>query len=550
MLKILPLGGIGNVTKNMYVYDLNGEILIVDCGIGFPDENMPGVDLLIPDITWLEGKQNQIKAILLTHGHDDHIAGLPYILPRLGENIPIFASRLTAAFAQSRLKEFDINAKINLLPDNEPLSIGNFQIHSIKIPHSVPDARHFVIQTPEGNIYHGSDFKFDLTPVDAVRPDFQKIAMLGRQGILLLLSDSLRSESPGISLSESSLADAFEREISGVSGRFIVTTMSSNVHRIQQAVFAAAGHNRKVAFIGRSVEQNIQDAAALGLLKLPKHTIVDKRRIASINRKNLCLVIAGSQGQPGSSLVRAAGKDHQYVVIEPGDKVVFSADPIPGNEQNVYATIDTLSRLGAEVSYTDLDDRLHVSGHASAWEIKLLISLTSPRYLAPIGGTFRHMIQYRKLAQEMSYSKDQVLLLESGQSLQIQNQQVRLGETLGLKNIMVDGLGIGDVGPVVLRDRQTMAKEGMVIVILPLSRENFSLSGKIEVISRGFVYMKESQELIDKIAATAAEVVAKLTRQKQANWPVIKDAVANRLEDLLYRQTQRSPLVLPVIIEV
>lgn len=549
MLKILPLGGIGNVTKNMYVYDLNGEILIVDCGIGFPDENMPGVDLLIPDITWLEGKQGQIKAILLTHGHDDHIAGLPYILPRLGDNIPIFASRLTAAFAESRLAEFGINQKINLLFDDQPLSLGNFTIHSIKVPHSVPDTRHFVIHTPEGNIYHGSDFKFDLTPVDGVRPDFQKIAMLGRQGILLLLSDSLRSESPGISLSESSLADAFEREIRGVTGRFIVTTMSSNVHRIQQAVLAAAGHNRKVAFIGRSIEQNIQDAAGLGLLKLPQRTVIDKRRIASIPRKNLCLIIAGSQGQPGSSLVRAAGQDHQYVVIEPGDKVVFSADPIPGNEQNVYATIDTLSRLGAEVSYTDLDDRLHVSGHASAWEMKLLISLTSPRFLSPIGGTFRHMIQYRKLALDLGYSKDQVLLLDSGQTLQVQNQKVTLGETLNLKNIMVDGLGIGDVGPVVLRDRVTMAKEGMVIVILPLNRETRALSGKIEVVSRGFVYMKESKELIDKIATAATAAISDLNRQKQTNWSAIKDAVANHLEDFIYRQTQRSPLVLPVIIE-
>jgi ribonuclease J len=549
MLKIIPLGGIGNVTKNMYVYDYNGEIIIVDCGIGFPDDNMPGVDLLIPDITWLAGKESQIRAILLTHGHDDHIAGLPYVLPRLGENIPIFASRLTAAFTQSRLLEFDIRKKINLLPDTEPLSLGNFTVHSIKVPHSVPDTRHFVIQTPEGNVYHGSDFKFDLTPVDAVRPDFQKIAQLGRRGILLLLSDSLRSESPGISLSESSLADAFDREIRGVAGRFIVTTMSSNVHRIQQAIFAAASHNRKVAFIGRSVEQNIEDAVKLGLLKLPQNTVVDKRQLSSIPRKKLCLIIAGSQGQPGSSLVRAADRDHQYVIIEPGDKVVFSADPIPGNEQNVYGTIDTLSRLGAEVSYTDLDDRLHVSGHASAWEIKLLMSLTNPRYMSPIGGTFRHMIQYRKLAEEMGYSKDRVLLLESGQTLAVQNGSVRFGENLELKNIMVDGLGVGDVGSVVLRDRVTMAKEGMVIVILPLNRETRALSGKIEVVSRGFVYMKESKELINEISVSAAAAIADLNRQKQNNWATIKDAVANHLEDLLYRHTQRSPLVIPVIIE-
>lgn len=549
MLKLLPLGGIGSVTKNMYVYDLDGQILMVDCGVGFPDENMPGVDLLIPDWSWLEDKKDRILGIVLTHGHDDHIAGLPYILPKIGIKLPVWASRLTAAFAQGRMKEFGLDNQVAILNDNQPLKLGPFVVHSIKVTHSVPDSRHLVIETPDGIIYHGSDFKFDLTPVDAVRPEFQKIAHFGDKGITLLLSDSLRSESAGVSLSESLLEETFEREIRGTRGRFIVTTISSNVHRVQQAINVAAGYNRKIALIGRSIEQNTREAVRLGFLKLPKKAMIDKRRINKLPPKNLCLIIAGSQGQQGSSLVRAAEQEHQLVKIEPGDKVVFSADPIPGNEQRVYNTIDALSRLGAEVSYSDVDDLLHVSGHASSWELKLLMALASPRYLLPIGGTFRHLIQYRKLAVEMGYREKNVFLLETGQTLNILKGTVKIGETIKLKTIMVDGLGIGDVGHIVLRDRQTLSEHGIVVVILPIDRGTKQLSGRIEIISRGFVYMKESKALINKVTQEVKTTVSDLS-PKEVEWGYLKDSVSNHVEKLLYQETGRSPLVLPVIIEV
>lgn len=549
MLKILPLGGMGNVTKNLFAYECDGKILLVDCGIGFPDENMPGIDLLIPDISYLSDKKNNIVGMILTHGHDDHIGGLPYILPQLGGQFPIFGSPLTAAFAESRISEFRSNTKISVLDDNQPLRLGPFTIHSIRMTHSVPDTRHYVIETPAGNVYHGSDFKFDLTPVDGVRPDFQKIAQFGRSGITLLLSDSLRSEKEGFSLSESRLTDTFDHEIRGTRGKFVVTTMSSNVHRIQQAIMVAAAHGRKIAFIGRSIERNIRDAQRLKMIQLPKNMIVDKRSIKQIPPKQLCLIIAGSQGQTGSSLVRAAEEEHDLVQFSAGDKVVFSSDPIPGNETAVYSTVDTLSRLGVEVIYSDINDNLHVSGHASSGEMKLLMELVKPKYFVPIGGTYRHMIQYRKLVVEMGYTEKQVFLLESGQALQFTDDgQVRTGETIPLKNIMVDGLGIGDVGKMVLRDRQSMAKDGIVIAILPFEKSTGKLSGKIEIVSRGFVFMKESKPLIDGAILEIQKVMAK--HAPTTNWGEIKDHLSDSLGNYFYRQTKRNPMILPVIIEV
>lgn len=549
MLKIIPLGGLGSVTKNMFAYEADGQILLVDCGIGFPDENMPGVDLLIPDITWLLDKIDKIVGMVLTHGHDDHVASLPYILPQLKSNFPIFASPLTAAFAKSRLMEFKIDKKILILDDNRPLSLGKFVVSSIKVTHSVPDTRHLVIETPAGAVYHGSDFKFDLTPIDGVKPDFSKIAEFGRRGISLLLSDSLRSEKKGFSLSESTLTDSFEDEIRTTRGKFIVTTMSSNVHRIQQAVSVAAARGRKIAFIGRSIEQNIRDAEFLHMIHLPRKMIIDRRSIQRIPDKNLCLIIAGSQGQAGSSLVRAAAEEHDFVKLKAGDKVVFSSDPIPGNETAVYATIDMLSRQGIDVVYPDINDQLHVSGHASSGELMLLMELVKPKFLMPIGGTYRHMIQYRKLAVKMGFDEKNVFLLDSGQTLALESpSQARRGETIQLKNVMVDGLGVGDIGPVVLRDRQNLARDGIVIAILPIEHETGKLAGTVELVSRGFVFVKESRQLF---AEAEAFIEKFLTKQPVGTgWRTAKDEIANRLQQFFYLKTNRSPMVVPVIIEV
>ncbi|MBI2010061.1 MAG: ribonuclease J [Candidatus Chisholmbacteria bacterium] len=545
-IRLIPLGGIGTVTKNMYAYEVGDEILIVDCGIGFPDSTMLGVDLLVPDVSYLEARKNKIAGLLLTHGHDDHLAGLPYVLPKLG-NIPIYASKLTRGFALDRLKEYSLPANITEI-DERPFSVGSFTITPIKITHSVPDGRHFAIRSSVGTIYHGSDFKFDDHPVDGVLTEKDKIASLGHEGILCLLSDCLRSEKEGRSLSESMLTDTFRREIKDAQGKFIVTIMSSNVHRIQQAVNVMAEHGRRIAFVGRSVESNVKTAVNLGFLKLPQKMIINKRQIKHLPPRQVGIIIAGSQGQEGSSLTRAVASDHKDIQIKPPDKVVFSADPIPGNETPVYSLIDDLSRLGIDVAYSDVDDQLHVSGHAYRDEQKDLIALTRPKFLIPIGGSFRHMVQYRKMAESLGFPRHHIALLENGQVVRLTQESLTLAETIPLRNIMVDGLGIGDVGTIVLRDRQTMAEDGIVVVVVPISQQTGKIKGTVEIISRGFVFMKQSRHLVKKMATT---VKASLKPGRVLeDWAIVRQQIERSLEKLLYKETQRQPLILTVIMEV
>lgn len=548
MLKIIPLGGI-TITKNMFVYETDNEILLVDCGIGFPNETMLGVDLLIPDTTYLQESKKEIVGMLLTHGHDDHIAGLPYILPKLPE-FPIFASRLTAGFATERMKEFGVERTINIIDDERGVRLGKFAIESIKVTHSVPDARHLLISTTQANIYHGSDFKFDLTPIDGIRPDLQKMAAIGKRGVTVLLSDCLRSEKPGFSLSESTLSDSLESEIRSAKGKVIVTTMSSNVHRIQQAVDIAARSQKRIALFGRSVEANARVAQELGFLKLPAQAMLKKKKIPNIPDNQLALIVAGSQGQEGSALVRAARGEHGEIEIKKGDKIIFSADPIPGNERAVYETIDTLAHLGAEVIYHDINDELHVSGHASAGDLMLLMELLKPKYLVPIGGTYRHMIQYRKLATDMGYQEDEVFLLEEGQTIEVNlRKEARIGKTIPLKNVMVDGLGIGDVGKVVLRDRQVMAGEGMLVVIIPMDEHTGKVVGDVEIISRGVVFMKESKELINK-AKSEVYTTIKSFKPPITQWRSVKEKITTNLEKFFSKELERFPLIIPIILRM
>jgi len=549
MLRIVPLGGMGKVTKNMFVYELLGhgpdQRLIVDCGMGFPEEEMLGADLLVPDVSYLMDKLDTIVGMILTHGHDDHIGALPYILPQLNKDFPIFASPLTAGFAQENLEEFGIKTKINLFP-KELLQLGNFTIDPITVTHSVPDTKHLAITTPDGIFYHGSDFKFDWTPVDHIRPDVVKIAEYGRKGISAILLDCLRVEKEGYSWSETKVGESLIREIREITGKVVITTMSSNIHRIQQAIDAAVLHHRKVAFIGRSVEENCKVAQGLGLLKIPENVVVNKKRIKNMEDKQLCLIVAGSQGQIGSTLTRIANNEHSMVSVKDGDHIVFSADPIPGNEGNVYKTIDNLSKLGATVSYSDIQDDLHVSGHASADELRLMLTLSNPQSIVPIGGTYRHMVHFKNLASGMGWSNDQIHILDDGQIIAFDQRGGWVDNVIKLKTVIVDGLGVGDVGPVVLQDRQKMAHSGMIVVAVPAKKEGNEVIGRPEVITRGFVFARKSQELIESIADEAAKWLP--VGMKVNDWKSTRDEVNEKISHFVFEQTQREPLILVTLV--
>lgn len=553
-LRLIPLGGTGDVTKNMYVYEYRtnpqtiSDILIVDCGIGFPDEAMYGIDLVIPDISYLKDKKDKIRAIVLTHGHEDHIAALPYILPEL--KVPVYGTRLTSALAEVKLQDFGLHTQVNTINNEDILRIGPFTVEFVHVTHSIPDAANLIIRTPVGIFYHGSDFKFDWTPIDGMQTKVGKIAAVSSEGILCLLSDCVRVESPGYTLSEQVIEDTLEKEIRSCRGKFIFTTQSSNISRIQQAINVAIRNNRKICFLGRSIEENVKVARKLKYLEFPDMYVVSEKELKRYQPQELALIVTGSQAQPNSALSRIAEGQHKYVSIHSGDAVVFSADPIPGYENVVHNLIDILTIAGAKVSYSEVLDELHVSGHGAANDLALMIGLVSPKYIIPIGGTYRQMKHYSLLAQKMGYKDKQIILPNQGDIIEFDcNNSARIAGRLDLKNIMVDGLGVGDVGNVVLRDRQTMANEGIVIVVVPIEQATGRVTAEPDIISRGFVYMKESGKLIDD----AKKVVINSLRLKKGrifDWQYVRRQIEGNLEEFLYRETHRRPLILTVVIKV
>jgi len=541
----------GNVTQNMFVYEYEDEMLIVDCGIGFPDTQMPGVDILIPDISYILTRLEQGKKIvgmILTHGHDDHIAALPYILPDL-PNFTIYGSPLTAAFAENRMKDGGIERTVQIIKNNQQFEISPyFQAQAFNMTHSVPDTRHYAIYTPEGIIYHGSDFKLDKAPVDGVLPDYEGIKQLAEKNVLCMMIDCLRVERDEWSKSESTVGPVIENELIGTSGMFIVTLMSSHIHRIQQTVDAAKKHGRKSVFIGRSVEQNVEVAIAMRKLHIEKTDIVNKREINDHRPNELCVIIAGSQGQEGSSLMRAVYGDHPVLQIKPQDKVLFSADAIPGNELNYFGAIDELCRNGVQVVYPDIVANLHQSGHASAPEQQELMTMVKPRFVMPIGGADRHRVKFVEfVAAKVGYSDHQVLIPENGAILSFENGEPKVSDTILLKPRTVDGLGIGDVGPVVLSDRRALSQAGIIVLVLTRAHGELDLHN-IGVVSRGFVFMKEADEVIDFIKESTAQIVSELG--PKAKDEEIKRAIDKRLGRRLYKVIKREPLIVPVIVEV
>lgn len=545
-LKIIPLGGVGEVTKNMYVYEYGNDQLIVDCGIGFPDESAPGVDFSIPDIAYLEKNKKKIHGIIVTHGHMDHYGGLPYILPRL-PNIPVYAPTLAATLAKSRMDEFGVKNPVRIF--EKPQKFGPFQVTPIHMTHSTPNCKHLLIKTPGGTVYHGADFKFDLNPIDGKAADFASITRAGEGGIDLLLTDCLGIEKQGITPSERTLMGSIEDEIRKTKGKVIFTTMSSSIARMEMAIRAAAKYNRKVALLGFSIEKNTQAATETGFFNVPKNTLVNNKDMRKYPDHRLLVIVAGSQGQEGSALYKLAHDKHRRMKLKPNDHVIFSSSFIPGNEGGAYDLIDTLYKKGITMAYPGPNNNLHVTGHGHRADLMLLLRLTKPQSIIPIGGDIRHQHQYRTEALKMGFSNNQVHILESSDTLILTKGQVKKGPKVESRNIFVDGLGIGDVGTSVLQERQDMSKNGMLAITIPFSKNTKTLVGNVQVITRGFVYPKSSQRLLADITSKTTQIIKKqpdLTK----NWVGLREHLEKQIGDFIYHSTQRRPLIIPELIEV
>lgn len=548
-LSLIPLGGMEDVTKNMYVYEYKNEILIVDCGIGFADASMLGVDLLLPDITYLLQTKKKIVGLILSHGHEDHIGAVPYILPQLPPQIPVFASPFTAALTNEKLKEFKMAANVKTFSfGDKPLSLGSFTVNLLRVTHSVPDSANIVIKTPAGVFYHGSDFKIDLTPHDKQRMDFQGIVKVGNEGVLGMLTDSLGSDRPGHTPTEDGLQQAFENALAQCKGKLIVTTYSSNVARINQVIAAAEKYKRRICFVGRSLIKVADVAKRAGYLEVKDGTIIELEHVANLPDNQIVMLVAGSQGQENSALTRIAEGEHREVHLSPDDIVIFSADPIPGNEEPVNQLIDTIAKTGASVLTSGNGTLYHVSGHGSQQDHLLVMSLIKPRYIVPISGNYKHLLGYQKLAIKMGYKAKDVLLLENGQEVIFSKDGVTFGRRIPTKNVFVDQVSGEEVEGFVLRDREKLAKDGIIILMVEINAHDGQLSGVPDIIERGFL-PKES-EILQGTLVKEIRAVLSAKKGKVANWVHLRKQLEAVAGKHIFKKFRRRPLVLPVIIEV
>ena len=549
-LKIIPLGGLHEVGKNITVFQYDNEMIVVDCGLSFPEDDMLGVDLVIPDITYIIKNQEKLKGMVITHGHEDHIGSVPYFLKQV--NTPIYGTKLTLGLIKNKLEEHRLveSTKLNEVNPGETIKLGkHFKVEFIQSSHSIPDSVMLAIHTPVGTIVHTGDFKVDYTPMDGKLMDFGRLAELGNKGVLALMSDSTNAERKGFTMSESTVGEVFEKLFTNCTKRIVVATFASNVHRVQQIVNCAVKYGRKIAVCGRSMINMITTARELGYIDCPDNLFIDIDMINNYTDDQLLIITTGSQGETMSALTRMASGTHRKVKITPNDLVIISANPIPGNEKNVSKVIDSLMQIGAEVVYSALED-VHVSGHACQEEQKLILALTKPKYFIPVHGEYRHLIAHSETAKLMGVPKENIFKLENGKILEMDKNSAEFTGTVQSGIILVDGLGIGDVGNVVLRDRQHLSQDGLIIVVLTMNGGSGEVIAGPDVISRGFVYVRESENVMDEIKAVVRHEVHKCEEQGIRDWATIKNSIRENLREYIFSKTKRNPMIIPIVMEI
>ena len=548
-LKIIPLGGLLEIGKNITVIEYEDDIVIVDCGLGFPEDDMLGVDLVIPDITYLEKNKDKIRGLVITHGHEDHIGGIPYLLKQI--NVPIYATKLTVGLISNKLEEHNLlrSTKMKEVRPGQTITLGSMKVEFIKITHSIPDACALAIHTPVGTIVHTGDFKIDYTPIDGEVIDLGRLAAIGNKGVLALMSDSTNAERKGFTMSESSVGEVFDKLFLHCTKRIVVATFASNVHRVQQIVNSAIKYNRKIAVCGRSMINMIETARNLGYIECPENIFIDIDMINNYTDEQLVIITTGSQGEPMSALTRMAAGDHRKVKITPNDLVIISATPIPGNEKFVSKVIDDLMQIGAEVVYSSLED-IHVSGHACQEEQKLILALAKPKYFIPVHGEYRQLIAHSETAQSMGIDKDNIIMLSNGRVLEINENSAEFTSTVPSGRVLVDGLGVGDVGSIVLRDRQHLSQDGLIVIVLTMDSSTGEVIAGPDVISRGFVYVRESENLMDDVKSVVRHEIKKCEEKGIRDWSTIKTTTRENLRDYIFAKTKRNPMIIPIIMEV
>ena len=548
-LKIIPLGGIQEIGKNITVFEYGDDIVLVDCGLAFPEDDMLGIDLVIPDFTYLEKNREKIRGLVITHGHEDHIGAIPYLLSKI--NVPIYATKLTAGLISHKLEEHKLlkSTKLKIVNQGQTIVLGKIRVEFIRSCHSIPDAVALAIHTPVGTVVHTGDFKIDYTPIDDEKMDFGRLAELGNKGVLALMSDSTNSERKGYTMSESSVGEVLDKLFFNCTKRIVVATFASNVHRVQQIVNSAVANNRKIAVCGRSMINMIDTAMELGYINVPDHVFIDIDMIKNYPDEQLVIITTGSQGETMSALTRMAAGEHKKVTITPNDLVIISANPIPGNEKYVAKVIDDLMKIGAEVVYSSLE-AIHVSGHACQEEQKLMLSLIRPKYFIPVHGEYRQLIAHSDTAKKVGIPPENIFLMTNGRVLELNEEEAKLTGVVPFGKIMVDGLGVGDVGNIVLRDRQHLSQDGLIIVVLTMDSSTGEILAGPDVISRGFVYVKESENLMEEVKHVLRDEIEKLEQSGVRDWATIKAKLKDSLRDYIFAKTKRNPMILPIIMEV